>query len=172
MYHEIYYYPNVSGKRAWLKYSFMVLKLRSFLVVVQEAHFVPNFSQVQRDLILPIFECSVIQVSQCIPAFLGNLVHDFAVFPAFDCPVFPVAPLLSSSKHFTWSTKILRYSARPTSCAMSLLLVRFFSSSGDWMYKKRNNYFLPLFRYGMKVEAFIPEAVCNLSLLPLLPKNR
>ena len=109
------------------------------------------------------------------PRFPGQLgawlVTDTQVFPAFDCPVFPVVSLLSS-KHFTWSTRSLRYSARPTSCAMSLLLVRFFSSSGDWMYKKRNNYFLPLFRFGMKVEAFIPEAVCNLSLLPLLPKNR
>ena len=93
-------------------------------------------------------------------------------FSSFWLSSFSGCVSLSSSKHFTWSTKSLRYSARPTSCAMSLLLVRFFSSSGDWMYKKRNNYFLPLFRYGMKVEAFIPEAMCNLSLLPLLPKNR
>ena len=93
-------------------------------------------------------------------------------FSSFWLSSFSSCVSLSSLKHFTWSTKSPRYSARPTSCAMSLLLVRFFSSSGDWMYKKRNNYFLPLFRYGMKVEAFIPEAMCNLSLLPLLPKNR
>ena len=55
----------------------MVLKLRSFLVAVPEAHlFCSQFLQMQRDLILLFFECSVIQVPQCIPAFLGNLVHD------------------------------------------------------------------------------------------------
>ena len=107
------------------------------------------------------------------PGQLGAwLVTDAQVFSSFWLSSFSGCVSLSSLKHFTWSTKSLRYSARPASCAMSLLLVHFFSSSGDWMYKKRNNYFLPLFRYGIKVEAIITEAMCNLSLLPLLPKNR
>ena len=71
----------------------MVLKLHSFLVAVQEAHFVPNFSKCSR--IWSHFfwmQCNPSpSMYSHFPGQLGTwLKTDTQVFPAFDCPVFLV----------------------------------------------------------------------------------
>ena len=94
----------------------MVLKLCSFLVAVQEAHFVPNFSK-----------CSTIWSYFFLNAVYSNSLNVFPLswatwcmtcnwhtsFSSFWLSSFSGCVSLSSSKHFTWSTKSPRYSARP-----------------------------------------------------------
>ena len=162
----------MSGKRAWLKYSFMVLKLRSFLVAVQEEHFVSNFSQF--DFTYFWMQCN--PSLSMYPRFPGQLsawlVTDTQVFPAFDCPVFPVV------SHYHLQNILLGqqnvWDTQPGPPVVPWVYCWFTSSLllGTECTRKEITIFLPLFRYGMKVEAFIPEAICNLWLLPLLPKNR